>query len=246
MNLAHNCVVLNHYPTSLIKQLSKKILMEKKQSNSNGVAQKSATKQNSSKPTQKVKATSSAAQGLRDLFEDSLKDIYWAEKALVKALPKMAKNATSPELVNALTEHLEVTKQQVVRLEQVFASLGKPARAKKCDAMEGLLKEGEGIMEETEEGVVRDAGIIAAGQKVEHYEIATYGTLCAFAKILGEDEVANLLQQSLDEEKEADITLTQVAETSVNIDAASEDQDSEEDEEEQEQAATKTKRASSK
>ncbi len=220
--------------------------MDKKQSNSKGVAQKSASsKQNTTKSTEKVKATSAAAEGLRDLFEDSLQDIYWAEKALVKALPKMAKNATSPELINAITEHLEVTKQQVTRLEEVFQILGKPARAKKCDAMEGLLKEGEGIMEETEEGVVRDAGIIAAGQKVEHYEIATYGTLCAFAKILGEDEVSELLQQSLAEEKEADTTLTQVAETSVNIDAAANDDDTD-DEEEDEAMPTKTRKATSK
>ena len=220
--------------------------MEKKQSNSNGTMPKnSSTKQNATKSAEKVKATSSAAQGLRDLFEDSLKDIYWAEKALVKALPKMTKNATSPELVNALTEHLDVTKQQVSRLEEIFSMLGKPARAKKCEAMEGLLKEGEGIMEETEVGVVRDAGIIAAGQKVEHYEIATYGTLCAFAKILGEDEVAELLQQSLAEEKDADTTLTQVAETSVNIDAAAED-DEEDEEDEQEAPSTKLKKATAK
>jgi len=224
--------------------------MDKKQSNGNGTMPKnSAAKSNSSKPAEKVKATSSAAQGLRDLFEDSLKDIYWAEKALVKALPKMNKNATSPELVSALTEHLDVTKQQVSRLEEVFQLLGKPARAKKCEAMEGLIKEGEGIMEETEEGVVRDAGIISAGQKIEHYEIATYGTLCAFAKILGEDEVAALLEQSLTEEKEADVKLTEVAETSVNIDAAAEDEDEEEEDEEEEEQATptaKSKKATSK
>ena len=223
--------------------------MDKKQSGNNGVAQKIAsTKQSTTKSAEKVKAVSSVAQGLRDLFEDFLKDIYWAEKALVKALPKMAKNATSPELVNALTEHLDVTKQQVSRLEEIFQILGKPARAKKCDAMEGLLKEGEGIMEETEKGVVRDAGIIAAGQKVEHYEIATYGTLCAFAKILGEDEVAELLQQSLAEEKDADKTLTEVAETSVNIDAAAKDENSEEEEEEEEVKAptVKIKKATSK
>ena len=221
--------------------------MEKQQSNSNGSMPKKFTaKQNGVKPAEKVKSTSSAAQGLRDLFEDSLKDIYWAEKALVKALPKMAKNGTSQELITALTEHLDVTKQQVIRLEEIFGILGKPARAKKCEAMEGLIKEGEGIMEETEEGVVRDAGIIAAGQKVEHYEIATYGTLCAFAKILGEDEVAELLQQSLAEEKDADSTLTQVAETSVNIDAAAKDEDSDEEEEENAAQTAKSKRAMAK
>lgn len=176
-----------------------------------------------------TKASSGAAAGLRDLFEDSLKDIYWAEKALTKALPKMIKNATSEELVTALTEHLEVTQGQIERLDEVFQMLGKPARAKKCEAMEGLIKEGEGIMEETQQGVVRDAGIISAGQKIEHYEIATYGTLCAFAKTLGETEVAALLEETLNEEKEADTTLTQVAESSINIEAAGED-DEEDDE----------------
>lgn len=167
-----------------------------------------------------AKNSSNEVQGLRGLFEDSLKDIYWAEKALVKALPKMAKNATSKELITALQDHLSVTIGQVKRLEEVFELLGKTARAKKCDAMEGLIKEAEGIMEECEEGVVRDAGIIMAGQKVEHYEIATYGTLCAFAKILGEHEIVSLLEESLTEEKEADGKLTEVAETSINIQAA--------------------------
>ena len=179
---------------------------------SNGTSKKmtSSTATNSSKE----------AQRLRDLFEASLKDIYWAEKALVKAIPKMVKNATAIELVTALGDHLAATKVQVARLEEVFSILGKEARAKKCEAMEGLLKKAEGIMEETEKGVVRDAGIIAAGQKVEHYEIATYGTLCAFAKILKEYDVASLLHESLQEEKEADMKLSAVAETSVNIDAA--------------------------
>src|SRR5690606_31614230 len=110
-------------------------------------------------------------------MEDGLKDIYGAEKALVKALPKMIKNATSEELIDALTEHLAVTEQQVERVEQVFKAIGSRPSAKKCEAMEGLIKEGEDIMKSTESGVVRDAGIIAAAQKVEHYEIASYGTL---------------------------------------------------------------------
>jgi len=165
------------------------------------------------------KSDSKVAQGLRDLFEDELKDIFWAEKALTRAIPKMAKNATSEELVDALNEHLEVTRGHVSRLEESFKILGKAARAKKCEAMAGLVKEAEEIMEDTEEGVVRDAGIISAGQKVEHYEIATYGTLCAFAKTLGEDEVASLLQQTLDEEKEADQKLTEIAESSINVEA---------------------------
>jgi ferritin-like metal-binding protein YciE len=165
------------------------------------------------------KSSSKTSQGLRDLFEDELKDIYWAEKALTKAIPKMVKNATSGKLVTALKDHLEVTKGHVDRLEESFNILGRPARAKKCEAMAGLVKEAEEIMEDTEEGVVRDAGIIAAAQKVEHYEIASYGTLCAFAKTLGEDQVVSLLQQTLDEEKEADQKLTEIAESSINAEA---------------------------
>ncbi|WP_394776471.1 DUF892 family protein [Flavobacterium sp.] len=170
-------------------------------------------------PKGTVKPKASAAEGLRELFVDSLKDIYWAEKALVKALPKMAKNATSQNLIDAINQHLTVTQGQVTRLEQVFASVGEKAAAKKCDAMEGLIKEGEGIMEETELGAVRDAGIIAASQKIEHYEIATYGTLAAFAKTLGEDEAVSLLTETLNEEKEADITLTEAAYNTINFDA---------------------------
>jgi len=167
-----------------------------------------------------VKPKASAADGLRELFIDSLKDIYWAEKALTKALPKMAKNATSENLKAALEDHLNVTQEQISRLEQVFEIIGKKATAKKCDAMEGLIKEGQSIMEETQPGAVRDAGIIAASQKIEHYEIATYGTLCAFAKTLGEDEAAQLLEATLAEEKEADVTLTEAAYNTINFDAA--------------------------
>jgi len=177
--------------------------------------------------TKGVKAKPDAAQGLRDLFVDGLKDIYWAEKALTKALPKMIKNATDEELIEALKGHLEVTKAQVTRIEEVFESIGEKARAKKCLAMGGLIKEGEEIMESTEVGVVRDAGIISAGQKVEHYEIATYGTLCSFAKTLGEDEAAGLLAETLDEEKEADIKLSEIAESNINIEAADEDEEEE-------------------
>lgn len=183
----------------------------------------SASRSASAKGT--VKAKSNVADGLRSLFEDSLKDIYWAEKALTKALPKMAKNATSEELVNAIDEHLAETEEQIARLEQVFQSIGKKAVAKKCDAMEGLIKEGEGIMEETEKGVVRDAGIIAASQKIEHYEIATYGTLCAFATTLGETEAAELLAATLEEEKNADVTLTEIAVSAINIEAAGQDEE---------------------
>ena len=161
-----------------------------------------------------------AAGELKDFFIDSLKDIYWAENALVNALPKMAQNATSPLLASAIREHLEITKNQVVRLENVFELLGEKAEGKKCEAMAGLLKEGDSILEETQPGPVRDAGIIAASQKIEHYEIATYGTLCAFAKTLGENEAAQLLTQTLAEEKEADMILSDAAYSSINFKAA--------------------------
>ena len=198
------------------------------------------TKGASSKSNGKAaKAKPDAAQGLRDLFVDELKDIYWAEKALTKAIPKMIKNATSGELAEALTGHLEETKNHVTRLEEVFSSIGEKAVAKKCEAMAGLTKEAGEIMEDTEMGVVRDAGIILAGQKVEHYEIATYGTLCAFAKTLGEDDAVALLLETLNEEKEADSKLSEIAESSINIEAADEDG---EEENEDSETPTRTKR----
>ena len=167
-------------------------------------------------PAGKTPAKKNAAKQLEDLFEDSLKDIYWAEKALTKALPKMQKNATSPKLKKAITDHLAQTLEHVTRLEACFESMGKKAVAKKCDAMEGLLKEGEGIMEETEPGAVRDAGIIAASQKVEHYEIATYGTLAAFAKVLDQKAALKNLLKTLGEEKKCDELLTSIADTQLN------------------------------
>ena len=178
-------------------------------------------KKGASKP---VKSNSDAAQGLRDLFIDGLKDIYWAEQALTKAIPKMIQNASSDDLIEALTMHLEETKDQVKRLEEVFSSIGEKAVAKKCEAMAGLTKEAEEIMESTEIGVVRDAGIIAAGQKVEHYEIATYGTLCSFAKTLGENKAADLLEKTLEEEKAADKKLSEISD-SINVYANDEDED---------------------
>ncbi len=156
---------------------------------------------------------------LMSLFEDQLKDIYWAENALVKALPKMIENASSKKLTDALKSHLEETEKQVERLKEVFDCIDKKPVGKKCDAMEGLLKEADSIMESSEPGAMCDAGIISAGQKVEHYEIATYGTLCAFAKALGEDDAEALLQETLDEEKVADIKLSEIAE-SINREAA--------------------------
>lgn len=169
----------------------------------------------------KSKAKSDATAGLRTLFVNELKDIYWAEKALTKAIPKMIKTATSEELAAALTEHLATTKLQIVRLEDVFQSIGEKATAIKCEAMAGLTKEAEEIMESTGKGRVCDAGIISAAQKVEHYEIATYGTLCAFADILGETKAASLLNQTLQEEKDADENLTQISHT-INAEAIEE------------------------
>lgn len=167
-----------------------------------------------------VAPAADAATELRQLFLDSLQDIYWAENALVTALPKMAANATSAGLSGAISEHLLITENQVARLDQVFELLGEKAEGKKCEAMAGLLKEGDSILTETTPGAVRDAGIIAASQKIEHYEIASYGTLCAFAKTLGENEVAKLLTQTLAEEKEADCLLNDIALNAVNIVAA--------------------------
>ena len=167
-----------------------------------------------------VDPSKDAASNLSDLFIDSLKDIYWAENALVSALPKMMANATAPGLISAIKDHLAVTKNQVKRLDQIFELLGQKAEGKKCEAMVGLLKEGDSIVAETMHGAVRDAGIIAASQKIEHYEIATYGTLVAFAKALGENDAAKLLTQTLAEEKEADCVLNDVALNSVNSVAA--------------------------
>lgn len=161
---------------------------------------------------------------LETFFTDALKDIYWAEKHLTKALPKMKKAATSEALQNAIEDHLGQTEEHVSRLEQVFEMLGKKAQAKKCDAMEGLLKEGDSIVEETEDGsLTRDAAIIMAAQKVEHYEIATYGGLVTLAKTLGLQDVADVLHQTLEEEKETDEGLTAIAENDINWEAEQED-----------------------
>jgi ferritin-like metal-binding protein YciE len=156
-------------------------------------------------------------------FFDALKDIYWAEKHLLTALPKMQKKATTAELVRAIEKHVEQTEEHVNRLERVFELLDKKPQAQKCEAMEGLLKEGETILEETREGsMTRDVGIIIAAQKVEHYEIATYGSLVQLASIIGHDDIADILQKTLDEEKETDIRLTEIAESDINVAAVGE------------------------
>ncbi|MCC8410463.1 ferritin-like domain-containing protein [Mucilaginibacter sp. UR6-1] len=160
---------------------------------------------------------------LNELFIDELKDIYWAEKHLAKALPKMAKAATSDELRAAIETHREETENQITRLESVFESIDEKASAKKCEAMEGLLKEGESIIEDTEDGsITRDAGLISAAQKIEHYEIASYGTLKTLAATLGYTEAADLLDATLQEEKKTDGLLTELAEAGINQNAKSE------------------------
>jgi ferritin-like metal-binding protein YciE len=176
-----------------------------------------------SEPKFKTKTSAGAEPALMELFVDSLRDIYWAENHLVKTLPKMIQSATSPKLVDAIQNHLEETVEHVSRLEVVFDLLGLDAIAKKCDAMEGLAKEGEGIIESTDAGTAtRDVGIILASQKVEHYEIATYGGLVQLATTLGLEDVAEILSQTLNEEKLADQLLTEVAENDVNYKAADE------------------------
>ncbi len=160
---------------------------------------------------------------LHEFFIDEIKDIYWAEKHLVKVLPKMEKAATTQELKDAINDHLEVTKTHVSRIEEVFSLLDKTPQAKKCEAMNGITKEGDDIVSDTEKGsVTRDVGIILAAQKVEHYEIATYGGLTTLAKTLNLNDIADILYKTLQEEKEADETLTKVAENSINIEAAEE------------------------
>ena len=161
--------------------------------------------------------------GLKDLFLDELKDIYWAEKHLAKALPKMAKSATSDELRSALEQHLTETEGQIQRLEEVFSSMGRKAMGKKCEAMEGLVEEGKHMMEETQDGsLTRDAAIISAAQKIEHYEIASYGTLRTLANHLGMQDAANTLEGILQEEKNTDVKLTEIAESFVNESAKTE------------------------
>ena len=156
------------------------------------------------------------------LFMDELKDIYWAEKHLVKALPKMQKAATATELADAFADHLAATKEHVSRVEEIFDLMGVKPVAKKCDAMEGLVMEAQELISEEEESSVLDAGLIIAAQKVEHYEIAAYGILRTLANRMGHTEAADLLEQTLNEEKETDAMLTQIAESSVNEDAMAE------------------------
>jgi ferritin-like metal-binding protein YciE len=178
-------------------------------------------------------------ESLDELLAEELKDIYSAEKQLLRALPKMAKKASSPELKRALQEHTEMTQRQVERLEDVFEALGKPAKAKTCKAMQGLIEEASEIMGEDASPAVLDAGIIAAAQKVEHYEIASYGTVRTWARLCGQEEAAGLLQETLDEESQTDERLTELAESLVNPKA-------EEGSDEEESSGASAKKSSAK
>jgi ferritin-like metal-binding protein YciE len=178
------------------------------------------------------------ANSLRELLVEELKDLYDAENQLIKALPKMAEAASSEDLRAAIEEHLEKTEQQAERLQQVFSQLDESPKAQKCKGMEGLIKEGSDIIKEDDmDPEVKDAAIISAAQRVEHYEIAGYGCVKTWASLLGEDEVASLLGQTLDEEKEADQTLNQIAEE-INVEAGAGEVEGEEAEEEEGAAAT--------
>ncbi|UKT66146.1 YciE/YciF ferroxidase family protein [Pedobacter mucosus] len=174
-------------------------------------------------PKLSTKTTKEESPALNELFTDGIRDLYWAENHLVKALPKMISAATSSDLIAAIESHLVETKGHVARLEQIFELLGEKPVAKKCDAMEGLTKEGEGIIEETEAGTsTRDVGIILASQKVEHYEIASYNGLFQIATTLGLTEVADILEKTLSEEKLADSKLSDIAGNELNYKAAEE------------------------
>jgi ferritin-like metal-binding protein YciE len=161
---------------------------------------------------------------LKEFFVDQLKDIYWAEKKLVKTLPKMEDAATTMQLKDAFRNHLNETEGHVTRIEQIFGMVGEEVDSTKCPAMAGIVDEGDDIIDDTDEGTAqRDVGLIFAGQKAEHYEIATYGGLCTLAKTLGYNDAADLLKQTLDEEKNADAKLSSIAENDINYQAAQEE-----------------------
>ena len=156
---------------------------------------------------------------LQELYVEQLKDLYDAEHQIIKALPKMIAETTSSDLKDALTEHLDVTKTQASRLEQIFDASGEKAKAEKCKGMQGIIQEGSDLIGEIKDENVRDAAIIASAQRVEHYEMAGYGTVRTFATLLGHEEAAELLQETLDEEADSDRKLTELAETAINAEA---------------------------
>lgn len=190
---------------------------------------KSASSSNTSRRTASNLGVKDDATLLHELFMDELKDIYWAEKHLIKAMPKMRKACTSEELAGAFEDHLEVTQNQVERLDEVFEMMDTAPRAKKCEAMEGLVKEAQNMIEDMPKGTAaRDAGLIICAQKIEHYEIASYGSLVQLARTMGREDVADLLEITLEEEKETDQLLTELAVSGINITA---EEETEEDEE---------------
>jgi len=209
---------------------------EKKTADSKTTGSKTTNSKTASSKATNAKSTSANSNGkqssvskemkdseFHQFFIDELKDIYWAEKHLAKALPKLQKAATSEELAQAFEKHTQETEMHIQTIEKVFELLDEKARAKKCDAMEGLLEEANSIISDTDKGTaVRDAGLILAAQKVEHYEIATYGTLRTFAEKMGHQEVTSLLQQTLDNEKETDVALTEIAVNYINEEASEE------------------------
>ncbi len=192
----------------------------KTSSKSNSAPSKSNKRSNGSKSVEENSSSSSRHPMLEKFFIDELKDIYWAEKHLVKALKKLKKAATTEELQQAFEDHGAATEEHINRLEQVFEMFGTKAQAKKCEAMEGLSKEADSIVEDTEAGTMtRDVGLIIAAQKVEHYEIATYGSLVQLANTMNLPEIADILEQTLQEEKDTDELLTYIAENDINVEA---------------------------
>ena len=176
------------------------------------------------KKSSEMKAGTKDQSALLELFVDGIKDIYWAENHLTTALPQMQEAATSEELQEAFATHLEQTEGHITRLEQVFEMLEEKAQGKKCDAMEGLVSEGESIIEDTEEGTAtRDVGLIMAAQKVEHYEIASYGSLAQLARTLGRADIAEILETTLAEEKNTDELLTGIAQRGINYESSTEE-----------------------
>jgi ferritin-like metal-binding protein YciE len=205
------------------KTVSKKTATKKATAPTKKAATKKTTTAHAKVPAARNAKKLNKEYLLQDLFFDELKDVYWAEKHLTKVLPKMEKAATAEDLKQAFNNHLQQTMEQVSRLERIFEMLGQKAQAKKCDAMAGITDEGDEIISDTQKGTeTRDVGLILAGQKVEHYEIATYGGLAELARTINRADVANILEQTLAEEKEADQLLSQLAISKVNPEASEE------------------------
>ncbi len=201
-----------------------------KSAKGNGSSTRSASKGGTVTADRRAEQQPHQGTMLEKFVIDTLKDIYWAEKALLKALPKMEKAATTQELKDAFLEHRDATEVHVERLDQVFEMMGKKAQGKKCEAMEGLIKESETVIEETEKGsMTRDVALIISAQKVEHYEIASYGGLVQLTNTMGLTDVSELLDQTLQEEKETDELLTSIAEDHINLEAEQEGGEEEEE-----------------